>query len=304
MRNFIVSSWDLNPTLWFMQAIFGLYVLFPFLLALQKKHGLKSLLIVSVLIVCASRFIYVASGLQIDRESGFFLFYTLEFAIGMAIAATPKFSRLLKTGVSPHDPALPGSGECSHATAVTAGCLRREAGSERDGICSLEAPASSFKRMTALADGPTLVFKQPGRSNGISKGSVSAWCLLVAFAGYAVSYLLKIKIGIPANLHDVFTCIGSFALGIFSYQVLSFLKFEKIERAIGSIGELAFVIYLLHAPPIQHLIKPLLKRYYDNSQGILEVCAILIVYFAIVVLVSKPLARYLRAMSSKIEARI
>jgi hypothetical protein len=39
MRNFNVSSWGLSSTLWFIQAIFGLYVLFPFLLALQKTRA-------------------------------------------------------------------------------------------------------------------------------------------------------------------------------------------------------------------------------------------------------------------------
>jgi hypothetical protein len=61
-------------------------------------------------------------------------------------------NRLLENGISRCDPALRGSGECSQATAVTAGCLRREAGSERDGICFLQPKASGFKPMTTLAD--------------------------------------------------------------------------------------------------------------------------------------------------------
>ncbi|HSW35207.1 MAG TPA: acyltransferase family protein, partial [Candidatus Limnocylindrales bacterium] len=131
LRNFNTASWDLNPTLWFMQAIFGLYILFPFLVALQKKSGLKSVLLAAAFLVGASRFIYAASGLPIDREGGSFLFYTLEFAIGMALVETP------------------------------------------------------------------------ARSNRIMNGSMSAWCFLIAFVGYAVSYLLKMEVEVPANLHDV-----------------------------------------------------------------------------------------------------
>jgi peptidoglycan/LPS O-acetylase OafA/YrhL len=232
LRNFNRSCWDLNPTLWFMQAIFALYIAFPFLLSLLKKNGLKSLFICSAGLAYASRAACIALGYQIDRGSGVsFLFYLLEFVIGMALAAKPKI-----------------------------------------------------------------------RSANLSTASMSAWCLLIAFVGYTISFILKNKIEIPFNLHDVFTCVGSFALGIFSYQVVAFLKLEKVARVITSVGKLAFVIYLLHAPPIQHFIKPLLKRYYENSQGIFEVGAILIVYFSIVVLVAKPLARYFRNMSSKIEA--
>jgi hypothetical protein len=61
---------------------------------------------------------------------------------------------LLEDGISRCDPALRGSGACSQATAATAGCLRREAGSERDGVCFLEPVASGFKPMTGLADRP------------------------------------------------------------------------------------------------------------------------------------------------------
>jgi hypothetical protein len=132
-------------------------------------------------------------------------------------------------------------------------------------------------------------------------GSTNVIYLIIALLGYTISYILKIKIGIGGNLHDVFTCIGSVALGIFSYQAVSYLKIEKFKKALNAIGKVAFIIYLMHAPPIQYIIRPILKKFYSNDQGILMVCMLLAAYLVFIILISAGLAKHFKGLSIKIE---
>ena len=230
LRNFYESARELNPTLWFIPVVVGLYMAFPFLLYLMKKHGLKALLLISALIAYSSRFVYWTYGYEPARESSIFLFYIFEFAVGMAFAGIPDSKQI-----------------------------------------------------------------------SLRIGSINIIYFLVTILGYAISYILKMRIGIGANLHEVFTYAGSVALGILSYQLVAYLKLGILEKSLHSIGSVAFILYLIHAPPIQHVIRPILEKYYNNSQGIITVFSILIAYFALITLVSKALAKYSKALSINIE---
>jgi len=135
-------------------------------------------------------------------------------------------------------------------------------------------------------------------------GSTNIIYFLIAILGYAISYILKIKIGIGANLHEVFTYAGSVALGIFSYQLVAYLKLGILEKSLNSIGNVAFILYLIHAPPIQYIIRPFLEKYHNNSQGAITGFTILIVYFALITLLSMVLATYSKVLSHTIEGNL
>lgn len=233
VRNHNRSAWGMNPTLWFMGVIFGLYIAFPFLLNLLNKQGVKKLLLVSALIAYSSRCIYWALGYEPNRESSVFLFYLFEFSVGMALAR------------------IQGTKDIS-----------------------------------------------------LRIGSTNALYFLLAALGYGISFLLKIAIGIGANLHEVFTYVGSVALGIFSYQAVGYLRLGRVEETFRSIGAAAFIIYLTHAPPIQHVIRPILGKYSAGSQGIVFVSTLLAAYFILLVLVSQRLAKYFKTLSIRIEGNL
>lgn len=230
VRNFNRSAWGLNPVMWFMQVLVGLYVAFPFLYYLLKRYGLKKFLILSALIAYSARVVFWWYGSQPSRESSLFLFYIFEFSVGLA-----------------------------------------------------------FARISVA------------RQIGLTIGSVNVLYFAVAVAGYACSYILKEKIKIIANLHEVFTFFGSVALGIFSYQLVSWLKGDHFEKWMMSLGNAAFIIYLIHAPPIQHVIKPILKEIYHNHQGVFLVSALLVVYFIAIALISSMLVGPFKTLSQKIE---
>lgn len=230
IRNFNRAAWGMNPTLWFMQIIFGLYIVFPFLFFLMNKYGWKRFLLMSALIAYSSRCVYWVCGYQPERESSIFLFYIFEFSLGMAFGRIPSSEQI-----------------------------------------------------------------------SIKIGSTNVIYFLVAVLCYSISYILKMKIGIGANLHEVFTCVGSVALGIFCYQAVAHLKFEKFEKTFNSIGNTAFIIYLTHAPPILHFSGPILEKVYNNYRGVLVVCTLLVVYLIFIILISKGLAKHFQALSIKIE---
>jgi len=53
-RNFYSPGWGLNPTMWFMPVIVGLYVLFPVLVKVLEKYGAFLLLTISTLVTYGS----------------------------------------------------------------------------------------------------------------------------------------------------------------------------------------------------------------------------------------------------------
>lgn len=84
-RNFYSPGWGLNPTLWFMPVIIGLYILFPFLVRTLKKRGPLLLLAISVLITYGSLAACIAIGYPVSHQSALFSFYVIEFSLGIFI---------------------------------------------------------------------------------------------------------------------------------------------------------------------------------------------------------------------------
>jgi peptidoglycan/LPS O-acetylase OafA/YrhL len=84
-RNFYSPGWGLNPTLWFMPVIIGLYILFPFLVQALEKRGPLLLLAISVLITYGSIAACIALGYPVNHQSAIFSFYVIEFSFGMFI---------------------------------------------------------------------------------------------------------------------------------------------------------------------------------------------------------------------------
>jgi peptidoglycan/LPS O-acetylase OafA/YrhL len=89
-RNFYPPCWDFNPTFWFMPVIFGLYLLFPILLWLLKKCGVRTFILVSVLITYGSILLFLLFGYEIVHNTALPFFFISPFAIGMALALTLK----------------------------------------------------------------------------------------------------------------------------------------------------------------------------------------------------------------------
>jgi peptidoglycan/LPS O-acetylase OafA/YrhL len=82
-RNFYSPGWELNPTLWFMPVILGLYILFPVLVKILEKYGAIVLLAISVLITYLS--IYLFFGFSTNHQSSIPLFHLSEFSLGMSL---------------------------------------------------------------------------------------------------------------------------------------------------------------------------------------------------------------------------
>jgi hypothetical protein len=84
------SALQLNPTLYFMHAICGLYIAFPFLLNILKQRSLIFFLLTSAILSYLARYIWLILGFEISRESSIFIIYILEFAVGMAFSRIPE----------------------------------------------------------------------------------------------------------------------------------------------------------------------------------------------------------------------
>ena len=85
-RNIYPPSWGLNYAFWFFPVIIGLYIIFPFLIKILEKYGSKNLLIISILITYSSITIFVIFNLPIGHQSAWFLFYIIQFSIGILLA--------------------------------------------------------------------------------------------------------------------------------------------------------------------------------------------------------------------------
>ncbi len=85
-RNFYPPSWGVNPPLWYMPVIIGLYILFPFLIFVINKWGPAKTLLLSAFASTASLVIAFFLGTTGTHGSDLFLFWTFQFALGMVLA--------------------------------------------------------------------------------------------------------------------------------------------------------------------------------------------------------------------------
>lgn len=85
-RNFVPSSWPLNPSLWFMPVIIGLYLVFPLLIVVLVKHGTKILMLVSLFVT----FVMIAAmnvlGFSTEHQNAVFPSFIAVFSIGILAA--------------------------------------------------------------------------------------------------------------------------------------------------------------------------------------------------------------------------
>lgn len=86
-RNFYSPGWDLNPSLWFMPVLIGLYALFPLCMKIVEKHGMLALLLAGLLITYGSIFACLSLGYAVSHQSAFFSFYVIEFCLGIYIGS-------------------------------------------------------------------------------------------------------------------------------------------------------------------------------------------------------------------------
>jgi len=101
-RNHYEPSQGMNPSLWFIPVIICLYALFPILMRILKKYGISRLLILAGLIMYGSITLFEFSGYTITHQNAIFLFFLLDFAIGMVVGYVwftkpDGFDRLLGT---------------------------------------------------------------------------------------------------------------------------------------------------------------------------------------------------------------
>jgi len=96
-RNFYEPSWGLNPPMWFMPIIIGLYILFPFLMRVLKRYGILALIIISVVLTYGSITLFLALDFPTKHQAAPFLFFVAEFSFGMLIGYVVCFhSALIK----------------------------------------------------------------------------------------------------------------------------------------------------------------------------------------------------------------
>jgi peptidoglycan/LPS O-acetylase OafA/YrhL len=85
-RNFFADAWEWNRTMWFMSVIVGLYFLFPLLIKVLEKRGVRVLLLISAAVSIGSITLWLALGLALGHQSDLFTFWTFQFALGMVLA--------------------------------------------------------------------------------------------------------------------------------------------------------------------------------------------------------------------------
>ena len=86
LRNFYEPGWTMNPSFWFMPVLFGLYALFPMLLALLRRTGMTGLMVFSLLLANISIAVCVHMGFTVDHQGTMPLFFVDKFALGMVLA--------------------------------------------------------------------------------------------------------------------------------------------------------------------------------------------------------------------------
>ncbi len=86
LRNLYEPGWMMNPSFWFMPVLFGLYALFPLLLALLKRTGMAGLMVFSLLVANVSIAVCVHMGFTVDHQGTPPLFFVDKFALGMVLA--------------------------------------------------------------------------------------------------------------------------------------------------------------------------------------------------------------------------
>jgi peptidoglycan/LPS O-acetylase OafA/YrhL len=84
-RNHYEPGWSMNVSMWFMPVIIGLYVFFPILMRFLKKFGMGWLLILTAIITYGSINLLEYEGYKIGHQNAIFLFFLLDFAMGMVI---------------------------------------------------------------------------------------------------------------------------------------------------------------------------------------------------------------------------
>lgn len=85
-RNSYDPSWELNPPMWFMPVIVGLYMVFPFLISVLKKFGMATFILLSVFLTYGSISFYLLMGIPASHQAAPFMFFISEFSTGMVIA--------------------------------------------------------------------------------------------------------------------------------------------------------------------------------------------------------------------------
>lgn len=85
-RNFYLPSWVWNPPLWYMPVIIGLYIIFPLLVSTLRKWGPIKLLLISAFFSITSLIAAFGLGITGSHGTDLFLFWTFQFAMGMALA--------------------------------------------------------------------------------------------------------------------------------------------------------------------------------------------------------------------------
>jgi peptidoglycan/LPS O-acetylase OafA/YrhL len=90
-RNFYEPGWGLNPTLWYMPVIIGLYAIFPLLIKMLEKYGPWLLMGFSALASYSSIILCFYLNYPVTHQSSFFPFYVILFSLGMLIGYSVHF---------------------------------------------------------------------------------------------------------------------------------------------------------------------------------------------------------------------
>jgi len=84
-RNFCPSDFELNPTMWYMPVIVGLYVLFPLFIRILKNRGVLFLVVISLLLTYGSITFCLLFGYPVMHQSALPFFFVIEFTFGILI---------------------------------------------------------------------------------------------------------------------------------------------------------------------------------------------------------------------------
>jgi len=86
LRNFVPSSWPLNPSLWFMPVIIGLYLVFPLFIVVLVKHGAKILMLLSLFVTYVTLAAMNVLGFGTEHQNAVFPSFIAVFSIGILAA--------------------------------------------------------------------------------------------------------------------------------------------------------------------------------------------------------------------------
>lgn len=90
-RNFYEPGWGLNPTLWYMPVIIGLYAIFPLLIKILEKYGPWLLMGFSALATYSSISLCFYLNYPVTHQSSIFPFYVILFSLGMLVGYSIHF---------------------------------------------------------------------------------------------------------------------------------------------------------------------------------------------------------------------